>query len=358
MNIPKVDTTSYSPLTSSEIPEKRETLWENVQSTALSILQFIETIFWKYVEEANYFTQHVFAVITTACSELNAKLSPVIAKLGILSLINCFFSLKALPSTVESLIDHIKSRDGEGAAFAALSLIVAPFDILDSVTSTIGALTAFGAIPTIAFFSLIGLPLAIGLVGYSAFKGLYDIIRSSIQMTKFPRTIGDGTLEQFKSYLKSEIGVTAQEKEELKTKFASLKTDASETEYTDAIKREIKVIKDRKRNILERHTDVKVCNIMKNLKKHLKSHPTDVNTANFALHDMKTIISRKITWGSVELTNNLAYIATMASSLIFPISALAIPIVGGIRAAVAIGKHHYMHVLLDHGLHFPDFAKS
>ncbi len=334
---------------------EKESFWQKAQATAFAALEFIEEIFWRYAEEANTLAQHVLTIITEACGELHSKLSPVISKLGILALVSCLFSLKSIPSSFESLIEHIKTKDSEGTFFSLLNLATTPLEILDCIGATVEALAAFGAIPEILFFSMIAMPLTLTLVGIAAFKGLYDIICCSIQLNELPKILSESSLDDFRGYLKAKIGVTGEERACLEAEFANLKTEASDKAFKEKIKYEIKILKCRKWNVLERRTDVKVCNLMKQLKKHLKKNPTDLTTANLALEDMKTLMGRKITWDSLELAMNTAYFATLACSIIFPISAFAVPAVAGSRAVFGLGKHHYMHTWLEHGLNSPKF---
>jgi len=335
------------------VRDKKTNAWNEIQIIAFQIFNFLENVFYTYAREANNIAKRTIKVITVACSDLHAKLSPVIAKMGILSAISCLLSLKAIPSHVQSLIEHIKLNDGEGMAFSIMSLIVEPLDALDALITTMGSLVAFGVIPTIAFFGLIGLPLAIGLVGYAAFKGLYNVIRCGINLNALPKSLRKGNLENFKNYIEEKIGITAKERERIETKYRTNSGELNDTAVEKKIKREFKIIKDRKRNILKRHSDAKVYNIMKNLQKHLNSETANLDTANKALRDMKKIMGRKITSGSIGVASNIAFAVTLACSMIFPISALAIPVVAGLRAGVAFGRHHYEHVWLDKGLELP-----
>jgi hypothetical protein len=333
--------------------KQKESLWDELQRTSLKVADVAETIVWPYIREGISIAKRTMKVITLACTELQAKLTPVIAKMGILSAISVFLTLKSFPSHVKSLIEYIKNKDEEGIAFAVLTLITDPIELLDSMMTFLDGLSAFDLVPTIAFFSLIGMPLAIGLLGYSIVKGLYNVIRCGIDLNALPKSLKEEDLEKFKTYLEEKIEVTAKEKDKIVAKHKDHEGNLN----LKKIDREIKILKDRKKNILTRHTDVKVYNIMKNLLAHLNSEEADINTANKALGDAKKIMTRKIVVNSIGIGANVAIVTTLVSSLIFPISVYAIPAVAVGRAALAIGRHHYDHVWLKKGLELPKFIK-
>ena len=94
---------------------------------------------------------------------------------------------------------------------------------------------------------------------------------------------------------------------------------------------------------------------MKNLKIHLESRTADVETANKALRDMKRLMIRKITLGSMGALGNLAFGVTLAVSLFFPISAVVFPIVALAKTLVFLAIHHVQHVWMDKGLKHREF---
>src|SRR5207249_634818 len=117
-------------------------------------------------------------------------------------------------------------------------------------------------------------------------------------------------------------------------------------------------LKDRKKNIISRHTDSKVYNIMMNLEKHLQGQTPDLDKANQALRDMKTIMVRKISWNTGGAATNIAMAVTLACSAFFPISAFALPAVIGGRAVFGIAKHSYEQFALHKGLEAPEFLTA
>lgn len=338
-------------------PAATRSAWEKIQKTALAIFEFIEEIFWEYVDDVNTFTQAVLTVVKEIHKELSDKLSSIISKLGILSIISCLFSLKSIPESFQSLIDQIKAKDVEGTFFSLLDLAGAPLEILDSIGAFTEALTAFGAIPDIIFFSLIAIPLAITLTGISAFRGLYDLITCSINLTELPKSLSQDSLQDFKAYLKSKIGVTVEEKRKIEERYTFLKAQNKEAEYKSKIQHEVTILKSQKRNALARRTDQKVSEIMQNLKKHLKKPQADLELANFGLADMRTLMGRKIAWISIGFAMDTACITTLACSMIFPVSAYAAPAVSGIKAAIFLCRHHYMHTWLYKDLNMPNFSR-
>ncbi len=332
--------------------------WETFKETAVKIAKFIEDILWKYIKEAGNIAKRTIKLVVLTVSEISSKIAPVITKIGILSGFSALLALKATYGAGASLAENIRLKDAEGIAWSTLSLIVNPLDALDSIITTMDALAAFGAIPQVAAFSLIALPLAIGLVGFATIKGIYDLIMNAIHFSSFPKALSEENLDSFREYLKSKIGVTAEEKEALEKQLEKQKAALSEGEFEKLKNKEIAIVKDRKKNIISRQADAKVYNIMKNMKKMLKDKSADLTTANLALDDMKTIMARKITWGSFSALTNLAFVTTLACSAVFPISVFALPAVAGARAVFQIGKHHYDHVWLHHGLNLPHLAAS
>ena len=337
--------------------DKIQKVSKKVQKVSSEIFNYFETVLWKYIKGTRDITKNSLKVLTLACTGLKGKLNPIIAQLGMFSLISCLLSLKAIPSHIESLIEHVKLRDGEGVALSLLSLITAPLITLESIISTIGSLVALEIIPTIAVFSLIGLPIAITLVGYSALRGLYNVIRCGINFHKLPKSLQEGNIEDFKAYIEKKIDVTVEENQKLEMKYGAKKAELGEEEVEKCIQREVKIIKDRKRNILTRHTDKKIYNIMRNLQTHLDEHPEDLDTANKALRDMKKLMVRKITLGSIGVASDVALLVTLACSAAFPISAFAAPVVGGVRAGVSLGRHFYQQNCFDKGLELREFTK-
>lgn len=296
----------------------------------------------KYAEEANYLAGYTLGIISEAHRELRDKLDAVIEKMGILSCISCLFSLISIPSSVLNLIEHIQLRDAEGIALSAATLFRTPVECLDSLSSFMVALTALGAIPMIAFFGMVAFPLAIGLTAYDLLRGLYELVRSSIEYHSMPKTADLDRLRELSSYLDKKLGITAPELADLEEKYAALKN--APAKHQEKIAEDVQILKDRKRNQIIRRTDEKIYALMCRLQEHLKNNPQDVAGANTTLKQMNTRMIQKISFNSVECALNAAYLTTLALAVLMPVSAIAVPIVGAIRSSFTIGQHLYTHL--------------
>lgn len=357
--------TDFNPFHETSFPESisertsnSESHWDKFKDTTQKVASFIKDVLWKYLKEAANITKRVIKVVSLVVSDISAKLTPIISKIGIMSGISILFALEAIYGAGVSLANNAHLKDDEGIFWSTLGLIINPLDALDSIITTTDALVAFGAFPAVAAFGLIALPIGITLSSFAAVKGLYDLIQNSVHYAQIPKELQMDNLEEYKTYLKSKIGITKEEKLELAKTLEIQKSDLSEAEFEKLKSKEIQIIKDRKKNIISRHTDAKIYNIMTHILKGLKEANPDLGNLNLALDDMKTIMVRKITWGSINSVANIAFSTALAASAAFAISPFAIPIIAGVRALVQVGKHHYDHVWLHHGLNLPSFANE
>lgn len=358
--VPSNNIDSHSGIPQPILPDNSNTpsiTWKKVGDVVKKVFDFFENVVWKYIQQiVGNLAKRVLKVISLTCTELAGKLSPIITRLGIVSAVSLILTLKGIPKSVESLIQKINLHDHEGTVFSALSLALTPLDALDSLITTMEALTAFGVVPQIAFFSLIGLPLAIGLSCYGAIKSVYDLIVNSIELHFIPKTLTAENREEVQIYLEKKIGITSEESMNIHKRLESQKEQLGD-EYETQLKREFDLVKDRKRSIFTRHTDVKVYQIMQKLHKELQKPKINLTDANLALKDVKTIMVRKIGWSSAAAATNIALSASLITAAAFPlISPFALPCVLGVRGLVSVAKHHFEHVWMYKGLNVPEYA--
>lgn len=330
-----------------------------IWDTAMKIFSFFKEKIWSGINQTGLIAKRTLQAIVEVCPDLKLRLGKVIATLGLLSGISFLLALQSLPSTFLGLSKNINLLDKEGIVLSSLSLIVNSSDAFDSFITFMSSLAGLELIPMIGFFSLIALPLAIGLLSYASVKGAYNVIRCSIHLYSLPKERTLDNLDSLKEYIKKRIDITDKEETKIRTKYQS-RVGMTDQAKKEAIKRKITVLKDRKRNILARQTDIKVVNIMKNLQKHLatEGNDNDVDTANAALRDMRRLMGRKITVGSISTLTNMTFCISLIFTAIFPVLApVTMPSIGAGRATVMLGSHFYNLFFMDKGLELPDFIK-
>lgn len=280
---------------------------------------FEETI-WEYINQSAKAARFTMKAVVIKVPEYAERLTNIIAKVSLLSGVSVLLALKGLPGQLESWYKNIAMDDPEGAILASFGLLATLGDILDTLGTFVGGLTDLGAIPKIAFFGLIGFPLAIGLLCYALLNKAYQFFHHGRFLSSLPQEITAENMAEFEKFLKSSI-------------------DGAQ-----------------KVHMLTRYTDSKVCNIMKNLVQHLENNPNDVVTANQALQDMQAVMGRKITLGSVASVMNLALlIALVALSAINP---LILPLTLAAKAVVALSCHIYKSHFIDVNLNLPEMIKA
>lgn len=312
--------------------------------TTIKVAGFFRDRVWNFIKQPIGMTQKGFKITAIKIPKFDPKILRVITGLGVIAIITALLTASQIPALCKNIAYNIKIGDIEGAIMGGMSLIVAPLDILDSTISFTSALVDLGAISAVSIFAVIALPIGLGLLGFASIKGLYDIVHLTYQMYQTPDQVTDEDVAELLKNLNNKLEVTDNEREKLETKYGSEK-----------LENKVELLKARKLNILTRHTDKKIVQIMKDLQKHLneKAENDYLAKTNKALSDIRSLSRRKI---GIELAGTLANIAltvTLACTLVFPVAAISIPIVGLIRHAVKLGTHTYKQTLFDKGLNNP-----
>ncbi|NGX41833.1 MAG: hypothetical protein K940chlam7_00107 [Chlamydiae bacterium] len=344
-----------SPVQSSPVQDHFDSPWEKVKKVAQKIFDIMTETVWPYINNVGNIIGKSLKIVVLKCPELERKLGHIIVKIGLLAGVSCLLMVKTVHSNILSLIKNSQIHDTEGIVHNAISLAVNPFETLDALITFTGYLSELNVIPVISFFSLIGLPLAVGINGYMAIKEGYNTVRCGMNLHELPKSVDSKNVEIVKGFLRKKIDVTDDEKANIEKVFKDKNPTIEGEERQEGIDREVTLLKDRKINILSRHTDKKIVTIMQNLKRHLDSETVDFEIANKGLRDMSRLTVRKIVFGSLNSLVNLAFSVALAVSCIFPISAIVIPIVAIVKTLVALARHHHNHVWMDKGLEHPQF---
>lgn len=280
-------------------------------SQIAKVWNVFEKTIWEFINQTSKVVKQSFKAIVVKCPEYAARLSKAIAHIGFLAGVSLILTIKELPSQMANWYKNFALEDLEGGILGTLDLLATLGSMLDDVSTFSSALAAVGAIPTIAFFGVIGMPLAMGLLSYAILSKSYSLFRNGQFLASLPKEITAENLEEFKKMIAEKI-------------------DDPDTK-----------LKTKKIRVLSRYADPKVTAIMEKLMKHLEKNPEDVETANLALKDMKTLMKRKITLGSVATVANVAMLTALAASILCPPVAIAAPIVAALKASTALGSHAY-----------------
>src|SRR5690606_18919288 len=153
------------------------------------------------------------------------------------------------PDAVKGLLKNVELRDIEGAILSGFSLVISPLDMLDSTMTFAGSLAGIGAVPVITVFSLISLPVALTLLGYGTFRGIYDSVKLGQNLGRLPSKVSKDALDALRTHLEKLLTVTAAERGKIQARCAG---NAGKAE------RKIAWLQARKLNRLTRQTDHKV----------------------------------------------------------------------------------------------------
>lgn len=280
-------------------------------SQFVKVWNVFEKTIWEFINQTSKVIKQSFKAVVVKCPEYAARLSKAIAHIGFLAGISLLLSIKALPSQMANWYKNFAVEDLEGGILGTLDLLATLGSMLDDVSTFSSALAAVGAIPTIAFFGVIGMPLAMGLLSYAIVSKSYSLFCNGQFLASLPKEITAENLEEFKKMI------------------------AEKVDDPDA------KLKAKKIRVLSRHADPKVTAIIEQLMKHLEKNPEDMETANLALKDMRTLMKRKITLGAVATVANVAMLSALAASVICPPVAIAVPVIAALKASTAVGSHAY-----------------
>lgn len=337
-----------------------------ITKLAKSVFNFLEDRVWPYMKQGAACIKNSLKLAVIKCPKFKLRYGQAIAGIGLLSAVSFFLILKSIPGSVENFLKNLSLRDHEGVAQTMIGIIMSPVDAMDQLGTFINSLSTLEAIPTIGFFSMIALPLVFAMLSYGAAKATYDIVRSGIHLHQMQKEVTNENLDGLKKYIKEQIGMTREEYKKIREKYPF---------HQDQI-REITILKDRKVNILARHTDKKVVNIMKNLQKHLEENPNDAKTADKAVKDMRKLTKRKIVLDAI----GLGFTVTMLTSLVVStltglVPAVVAPMILIGKAVWGVSKHVYkngfalscpcvnkkivnIRPFFDRGLNLPHFAAA
>lgn len=275
---------------------------------------FADTI-WEYVYQLSKLTKQIVKAVVIKVPEYAARLTRVIASVSILTGVNLLLSFfKALPSEIESFKKQFVLNDAEGAFLSTCGLLATLGDMLDEIGTFVGALSDLGAIPKVAFFGVIGLPLAISLLSYVVLTRTYQLIHNGCFLCSLPKEITAENRAEFEAFIKKHLDDPT----------ASGKA--------------------RKVNILSRHADPKVCAIFE------RFHTYDLDAANKALQDVKSIMRRKISTTLISTVMNAALLTALVTSTFFTLNPFVIPVILGVKATASLGTHCYKSHYIDKGL--------
>jgi len=322
---------------------------------------------WFYISNMGGIAKRALKIVVLQHSELEARLGNIIASLGLLSGYSFYKSIGwDIPETYQQFWNRCElfhvNRDVMGTFFDTMSLIVGPADALDSLGIFTKNLATLGVISTIPFFSMIGLPVAIGLLTYVSAKGIYSILNRSLFLYHLTHASQDDLQKLF-----HEMDLTEEEKQKLQTIRDNIHTDAYHWDLTKkeendliqtlqkkleqlddeaarkAIKKEMKAIKKiafvkaEKRNKLTRKTDEKVVEIMK---KHQNRFEQGKKTENdLILRDIRVIIKRRIAIDCVNTVGHAALRATLIAEA--TLSGVFIQSVFLVRGAAFLSRKLY-----------------
>jgi hypothetical protein len=288
------------------------------------IVDFIKLKIWVFIKESAKIVRYslrigLFAAVSPV-AEVAGKVKIAVAGLGLANLINAAFTLFGVPFVIKEGVDKAKIGDTEGVVRASIGSVMDVSDALSDLSTAFSSMSALGAViasPVLAFFSVVGLPLAIIGLGYATIKGTYDVVQNSISLHEIRKELKvlqqAQNVDQLKDYIDRKLGVTQDEDN-------ALHFDAKQI------------------SICERRSDKKVVKLMKELRGHLEEN-NDVATAQLALEHMKGLMWRKIGINTGGVIMNAALCAALIATLVYPaISPIAVPVVGGAKALVGIGR--------------------
>ena len=314
------------------------------------IFQKFRDEIWSYLKNIYQIARRGFKIVAVKIPKFEPKMLKAIAALGLAHAINVALIISKYPSNINDFLSNLTMNDIEGVVLSGISLLMNPLDAIDSAITFATSAATLELIPVITIFSMIALPIAITLLSYGCLKGVYDLVRLGIHKHQTPHQVATmSEMHKLKAQLEKKIRVTTEERSEIETKYAG---------DSKKINHKIEVLKSRKINILKRHTDQIIVNIMTNLLEHLESNPKALGKTNEALSDIHTLMNRKITTRVVSTVTTMAMLTSIVASVQFPVSALLIPIVALIKHTISIAQSIYIENLYTAGLNCQQMTKQ
>jgi len=308
-------------------------------------VKWFERAIWPWINSTAKLVKYSVQVRKEIHKDLQSKVSSVIAKIGMLSLLSFVLALSNTPRAIKTLFDHIKLfglTDPEKIVVSTGAILANPATALKALSSLMGTLSTFDGFPEISFFKLIGLPLTIGLLTYGTLMKAYHLVQYGIGRYQMPKQIERDDFSQLEHYLEKAIGPYSENKMDV------AKWKESTIKKKKLSNREIAII--RTKNIYSRRTDSKVYAIMLNLQKRLSEKTLTNEEAAQGLNDGKTLMRRKITSQAVGTVATAGLLTTLAVSILTPIAPLAAPIAGVVLAATNLSRLAYQKVCMYHGM--------
>jgi hypothetical protein len=339
------------PLSTSEIYSPKNDFPSRKQTTTkvkIFLIAFRDQT-WGYVKNTGQIVKGGLTITARVIPKFDPAIAKALSGLGLALSLNALAVISQYPGVIDGFLENLRINDLEGVILSGLSLIVSPFEALDSVMTFTSSLNGFEIIPAITIFSLIALPMAISMLSYAVIRETYGLVRLGIHMAQTPRSITEEQIESLKISLEKKLRVTAEERAKIEHKYLG---------NNALIEHKIELLKTRKINILTRHTDQKIVAIMTHLLEHLDKSTPELLTTNHALSDMHTLMRRKITIGSLNALTNLIFCVSLIAGAVLPISVFIIPSIALARSAFFMGKQAYLTNFYCEGLHLPEFAKA
>jgi hypothetical protein len=296
-----------------------------LQDTIYKIKSVVDDIkkVWVFIQDSAKTTKASLQAGLIAGFSLLAKLADkvkaTIAGLGVVAIVTAAFTFFGVPFQIKDIVDKENIGDTEGVVWGSIGSVMSAADGVSDLGGGITSLAALGAAisaPVLAFFVMVGLPLAIAGLSYAVVKGSYDLMHNGLAFHDINSEL---------DYL-----TTTNNVDQLKDFIDRTLYDNNDRSVLDPCKV----------SICERRSDKNVVEVMIKLKTHLDSKADNkVEVAQLALEHMKGYMWRKISTNTIGVFANLAFLATILASLIFPaMSAVVIPAVACGKAALGLTK--------------------
>ena len=313
-----------------------------------SIESIVSKLFHDFRDNVWGFTNYSVQVVRRSI-QISARVIPrfedkmlrVFSSLGLISGISALLTLSKYPESVNSFSKNLSLQDIEGAVLSGCSLIINPLDMLDSAITFSNSLAAIGVVPVVTVFSTLGLPIALTLLGYATTKGLYDSIQLSCHLNQLPSKASSESIPKLLNILENKLTVTNSERKAIEKRYVK---------DPERAKRRIEILQDKKINKLTRQTDQKVVAKMSEMLDEIRNGPGNLNALNSTLFQTRTLMKRKLVVLCIGNLSSFSLWATLASTYVFQVSAVALPALVLSRNAFLLGKLVYMQEFYHKGI--------
>ncbi len=320
--------------------------------------------FWKYAKPAYKATTQLITIYSIKVykgaeefAEETKKLDKLIARINFLAIVTLYYETTKLPEKIKECYEALHVRkDFEGFVFAFLDLLETMGTITKSVEDLLAALQTLFDKAGINILEEIILPITIVCGAYGTVRDWYNWGHQVYQWQSMPSQIKTKKdLKKLVEYLEKKLNNQNSAWYDPEKIFKPLIKNYDSYIEKDTVKNRISL---RNRVRLEKRTDERIVNIMRNLQEHLSNNKKDIDKANKAVLDMNTLMRRKITVGFSENLVSSALTAASIASLIFALAPLTFPILLASKHLTVLSKQIYMCNFYDKGLNLPDLAKA